>query len=64
MALFGLTIAWYEAYNPAIAQVNPSTCISRPSRKSFPAGPNPISQSTRASKRIEAIFAKYPVASA
>ena len=25
MALFGPTIAWYEAYNPAIAQVNPST---------------------------------------
>jgi hypothetical protein len=28
MALFGPTIPWYEAYNPAIAQVNPSTCIS------------------------------------
>src|SRR6516225_4605029 len=46
LALFGLTIAWYEAYNPAIAQVNPSTCVSRPSRKSSPAEPNPISQST------------------
>jgi len=23
MALFGLTIAWNEAYNPAITQVNP-----------------------------------------
>src|SRR6266404_4755295 len=64
MALFGPTIAWYEAYNPAIAQVNPSTCISRPSRKSSPAEPNPIRQSTRRSKRIEAIFAKYPIASA
>jgi hypothetical protein len=64
MALFGLTMAWNEAYNPAITQVNPSTFISRPSRKSSPAEPNPISQSTRRSKRIEAIFAKYPIASA
>jgi len=64
MAPFGPTIPWYEAYNPAIAQVNPSTCISRPSRKSSPAEPNPIRQSTRLSKRIEAIFAKYPIASA
>jgi hypothetical protein len=65
MALFGPTIAWYEAYNnPVIAQVNPSTCISRPSRKSSPAEPNPIRQSTRRSKRIEAIFGKYLIASA
>ena len=57
MALFGPTIPWYEAYNPAIAQVNPSTCISRHSRKSSPAEPNPIRQSTRRSKRIEALKA-------
>jgi hypothetical protein len=55
MALFGPTIAWYEAYNPAIAQVNPSTCISRPSRKSSPAEPNPIRQSREIAGSFEPI---------
>ena len=62
MALFGPTIPWYKAYNLAIAQVNPSTCIIRPSRNHLRRKPNPIRQSTRRSKRIEAIFATSQIA--
>jgi len=57
MALFGLTIAWNAAYNPAITQVNPSTFIG--SRRS---SPNTRSRAPDASpfRRVPTRLAKWP----
>jgi hypothetical protein len=64
MALFGPTIAWYEAYNPAIAQVNPSTVSAGLLGNHLRQSQTRSGSRQGVSKRIEAIFAKYPIASA
>jgi len=63
MALFGPTIPWYEAYNPAIAQVNSEHLFSVAMFDVMNNGMAPEQAVDKALKRAEAIFAKYPIIS-
>jgi ABC-type glycerol-3-phosphate transport system substrate-binding protein len=64
MALFGPTIPWYEAYNPAIAQVNSEHVYQQAFSEIVSGGMKPDQAADKAIKRIEGIFAKYPIAGA
>jgi len=61
MALFGPTIPWYEAYNPAIAEVNAEHVYQKAFSEIISGGAKPEQAVDQAIKRIEAIFAKYPI---
>ena len=61
MALFGTTIPWYEAYNPAIAQVNAEHVYQHAFHEIAFEGAKPEQALDKAIKRIESIFAKYPI---
>jgi multiple sugar transport system substrate-binding protein len=55
------TIPIYEAYNPAIAQVGAEHVIMNGAFAVMNAGASPEEQIDKAFKRIEDIFAKYPI---
>jgi multiple sugar transport system substrate-binding protein len=61
MALFGPTIPWYEAYSPAIAQVNAEHVFQVAWGDIVNGGMAPDKAADKAFKRAEAIFAKYPI---
>jgi multiple sugar transport system substrate-binding protein len=61
MALFGPTIPWYEAYSPAIAQVNAEHVFQIAWADIVNSGATPKAAADKAFKRTEAIFAKYPI---
>ena len=61
MALFGPTMPWYEAYNPAIAQVNSEHVYQHAFHEITAEGVKPEQALDKAIKRIESIFAKYPI---
>jgi multiple sugar transport system substrate-binding protein len=63
MALFGPTIPWYEAYSPAIAQVN-AEHVYQAAFSDVTHGMSPEQAIAKANKRIEEIFAKYPIQTA
>ncbi|MGH7248944.1 MAG: hypothetical protein ACREH9_12640 [Pseudomonadota bacterium] len=62
MALFGPAIPWYEAYSPAIAQVNAEHVFQVAWGDIVNSGMKPEDAAAKAFKRAEAIFAKYPIA--
>ena len=64
MALFGPTIPWYEAYNPAIAEVNAEHVYQKAFSEIISGGAKVDQAVDNAIKRIEAIFAKYPMQAA
>jgi multiple sugar transport system substrate-binding protein len=61
MALFGPTIPWYEAYNPAIAEVNAEHVYQKAFSEIISGGAKVDQAVDQAIKRIEGIFAKYPI---
>jgi multiple sugar transport system substrate-binding protein len=61
MALFGPAIPWYEAYSPAIAQVNAEHVFQVAWADIVNSGATPQAAADKAFKRAEAIFAKYPI---
>jgi len=62
MALFGPAFPWYEAYSPAIAQVNAEHVFQNAWHDIITSGAKPEDAATKALQRAEAIFAKYPIA--
>jgi hypothetical protein len=61
MALLGPAIPWYEAYSPAIAQVNAEHVFQVAWADIVNSGATPQAAADKAFKRAEAIFAKYPI---
>jgi multiple sugar transport system substrate-binding protein len=59
--LFGLTIPIYEAYSPAIAEVNSEHVFQVAWGDIVHGGMTPDQAADKAFKRAEAIFAKYPI---
>jgi multiple sugar transport system substrate-binding protein len=55
------TIALYEAFNPAFAQINTEEVFSIAEFDVMKNGMAPEAAIDKAFKRIEAIFAKYPI---
>ena len=62
--LFGPTLRIYEAYNPAIAQVDAEHVFSVAEFDVMKNGIAPEAAIDKAFKRAEAIFAKYPITQA
>ena len=62
--LFGPTLPIYEAYNPAIAQVDAEHVFSIAEFDVMKNGMAPEAAIDKAFKRAEAIFAKYPITQA
>jgi multiple sugar transport system substrate-binding protein len=62
MALFGPAFPWYEAYSPAIAQVNAEHVFQNAWHDIITSGTKPEDAAAKALQRAEAIFAKYPIA--
>jgi multiple sugar transport system substrate-binding protein len=60
-ALLGPTLPIYEAYNPAIAQVNAEHLFSVAEFDVMKEGMTPEAAIDKAFKRAEEIFAKYPI---
>ncbi len=61
MALFGPSIPWYEAYNPAVAEVNAAHVFQVAFHDITSGGMAPEAAAAKAFKRAEEIFAKYPI---
>ncbi len=61
MALFGPAIPWWEAYSPAIAQVNAEHVFQVAWSDVVHDGIMPQAAADKALKRAEEIFAKYPI---
>ena len=64
MAVVGPTFPWYEAYCPAIAQVNAEHVFQVAWAEIVDHGMAPEQAADKAFKRMEDIFAKYPIAQA
>ena len=64
MACVGPSFPWYEAYSPAIAEVNNSHVYQVAFADVVSKGTAPEQAMDDAIKRAEAIFAKYPLTSA
>src|SRR5215471_7681133 len=62
MALFGPAFPWYEAYSPAIAQVNAEHVFQNAWHDIITSGTKPEDAAAKALQRAETIFAKYPIA--
>ena len=62
--LLGSTMPFYEVYNPAIAQVNAEHLFSVAEFDIINSGMAPEAAIDKAFKRVEEIFAKYPIAQA
>jgi len=62
--LFGPTLPIYEAYNPAIAQVDAEHVFSVAEFDVMKNGMAPEAAIDKALKRAEEVFAKYPIAQA
>jgi multiple sugar transport system substrate-binding protein len=62
--LLGSTMPFYEVYNPAIAQVNAEHLFSVAEFDIINGGMAPAPAIDKAFKRVEEIFAKYPIAQA
>lgn len=61
LALLGATLPMYEVFNPAIAQVNSEHLFSIAEFDVIKAGMAPEAAIDKAFRRVEAIFAKYPI---
>jgi multiple sugar transport system substrate-binding protein len=61
MAVLGPTFPWYEAYSPAIAQVNAEHVLQVAWADIVDHGTTPEQAADRAFRRMEEIFAKYPI---
>jgi multiple sugar transport system substrate-binding protein len=61
MAVFGPGFPWYEAYTPAIAQVNAEHVYQIAFSDITAHGMAPEQATDKAIKRVEEIFAKYPI---
>jgi ABC-type glycerol-3-phosphate transport system substrate-binding protein len=61
MALFGPTIPWYEAYSPAIAEVNAEHVYQVAFSDVVAHGMAAEQAIDKAIKRVEEVFAKYPL---
>jgi multiple sugar transport system substrate-binding protein len=61
LTLLGPTLPIYEVYNPAIAQVNAEHLFSVAMFDVMKAGMAPEAAIDKAFKRVEEIFAKYPI---
>jgi len=61
LTLFGLLMPIYEAYNPAIAEVNGEHAFSVAMHDVMINRMTPEAAIDKAFKRVEAIFAKYPI---
>ena len=61
MAVVGPTFPWYEAYTPAIAEVNNSHVYQIAFADVISKGASPEQAMDNAIKRAEEIFAKYPI---
>jgi multiple sugar transport system substrate-binding protein len=59
--LLGPTIPFYEVFNPGIAQVNSEHLFSVAEFDVIKAGMAPEAAIDKAFRRVEAIFAKYPI---
>lgn len=59
--LFGPTMPIYQAYNPAIAQANTEHVFQEGIADITTHGVKPEAAAEKALKRIEQIFAKYPI---
>jgi len=59
--LFSPTLPMYEVFNPAIAQVNSEHLFSLAEFDVMKEGMTPEAAVDKAFKRVEAIFAKYPI---
>jgi multiple sugar transport system substrate-binding protein len=64
MAVVGPSFPWYEAYTPAIAEVNNSHVYQIAFADVISKGTSPEQAMDQAIKRAEEIFAKYPIQSA
>jgi multiple sugar transport system substrate-binding protein len=64
MAVVGPSFPWYEAYSPAIAQVNSEHIYQIALNDVVAHGTSPEQAMDKAIKRAEEIFAKYPIQSA
>jgi len=62
--MLGPMIPWYESYNPAIAQVNAEHVYQHAFHEIIAEGAKPEQALDKAIKRIEGIFAKYPIQTA
>jgi len=62
-SVLGPTVPIYEAYNPAIAQVGSEHVIMNAAFAVMNSGAAPEPEIDKAFKRIEEIFAKYPIVS-
>jgi multiple sugar transport system substrate-binding protein len=62
-SVVGPTVPIYEAYNPAIAQVGSEHVIMNAAFAVMNSGAAPEQEIDKAFKRIEEIFAKYPIVS-
>ena len=60
--VLGPTIPWFEAYNPAVAQVNAEHVFQIAWADIVNTGMAPDKAADKAFKRIDEIFAKYPIA--
>jgi len=63
-ALLGATMPFYEVFNPAIAQINAEHLFSVAEFDVMNGGMAPEAAIDKAFKRVEEIFAKYPIAQA
>jgi multiple sugar transport system substrate-binding protein len=61
LTLFGPLMPIYETYNPAIAEVNAEHAFSVAMFDVMNNGMTPEQAIDKAFKRVEAIFAKYPI---
>ncbi len=61
LALLGATLPIHEVFNPAIAQVNSEHLFSVAEFDVIKAGMAPEAAVDKAFKRVEEIFAKYPI---
>jgi multiple sugar transport system substrate-binding protein len=61
MAVIGPTFPWYEAYSPAIAQINAEHVLQVAWADIVDHGAAPEQAADRAFRRMEEIFAKYPI---
>ena len=62
--LLGPTMPFYEVYNPAMAQVNAEHVFMVAEFDVMNSGMAPEAAIDKAFKRVEEIFAKYPIAQA
>ena len=62
MAVLGPAFPWYENYTPAIAQVNAEHIYQVAWADIIDKGASPEQAADKAIKRVEDIFAKYPIA--